>query len=99
MQLIQDTYAAFQESLFSRPDPRMADLQPFADTFLRLFQAHQYSRRDNEPISSLTLQYAYQVQQMVIAARTGGSCLLPPPGQKHPPRTLIHGTASRCWPA
>jgi len=72
MQLIQDTYAAFQESLFSRPDPRMADLQPFADTFLRLFQEHRFVHAGNEPISSLTLQDAYHVQQMVIDARTGG---------------------------
>ena len=50
----------------------MPDLQPFADTFLRLFQEHQFSRGDDEPITSLTLQDAYQVQQMVIDARTGG---------------------------
>jgi len=49
----------------------MLDLQPFADTFLRLFTEHQFSRGDDEPITSLTLQDAYQVQQMVIDARTG----------------------------
>ena len=48
----------------------MPDLQPFADTFLRLFQEHQFLRGDDEPITSLTLQDAYQVQQMVIDART-----------------------------
>ena len=50
----------------------MPDLLPFADTFLRLFQEHQFSRGGDEPITSLTLQEAYQVQQMVIDARTGG---------------------------
>ena len=49
----------------------MPDLQPFADTFLRLFQEHLFSRGDGDPISSLTLQDAYTVQQMVIDARTG----------------------------
>ena len=68
MQLIQDTYAAFQESLFSRPDPRMADLQPFADTFLRLFQEHQFSHSENEPITSLTLQNSYQFSSPLLVA-------------------------------
>ncbi len=49
----------------------MPDLQPFADTFLHLFQEHQFSRGDGDPITSLTLQDAYAVQQMVIDARTG----------------------------
>jgi 2-keto-4-pentenoate hydratase len=47
----------------------MPDLQPFADTFLHLFQEHQFSHGDDEPITSLTLHDAYQVQQMVIDAR------------------------------
>ena len=47
----------------------MPDLLPFADTFLRLFQEHQFSRSDDEPITSLTIQDAYHVQQMVIDAR------------------------------
>lgn len=48
----------------------MPDLQPFADTFLRLFQEHRFVHAGNESIRSLTLQDAYTVQQMVIDART-----------------------------
>ncbi|MDP7206730.1 MAG: hypothetical protein QGH11_14240, partial [Pirellulaceae bacterium] len=66
-----DTLQHFTNPCFSAPDRRMPDLQPFADTFLHLFQEHRFVHADNESIRSLTLPDAYAVQQMVIDARTG----------------------------
>ena len=48
----------------------MPDLLPFADTFLRLFTEHRFEHTGSEPITSLTIQDAYNIQQMVIDART-----------------------------
>ncbi len=47
----------------------MLRLQPFADTFLRLFEEHQFEYDGSESIESLSLGDAYAVQRMVIDAR------------------------------
>lgn len=47
----------------------MLRLQPFADTFLRLFEEHRFEYDGGESIDSLSLDDAYAVQRMVIDAR------------------------------
>ncbi len=47
----------------------MSHLQPFATTFLRLFEEHRFQHTGTEAIELLSLDDAYAVQQQVINAR------------------------------
>jgi hypothetical protein len=47
----------------------MDHLQQFADTFLGIFDGHDYDGRCDVPVGSLSLDDAYEVQRRVIEAR------------------------------
>lgn len=51
-------------------NPDREDLRELADTFLTLLQSKELTHRPTVPIRSLSLEDAYEVQRLVIEART-----------------------------